>query len=189
VVLIAIAVLLDAALIAHPGIWPFRFASEWIHELNREYSQGVVVYGRPETYHAPSSSLLAYIWLDIDRLRSFFIFSAAGFSRGHDLANVAFFLPLYAGWLISLSSLMWLRNSFNWATWWTTAVGTVFIVFFWVFHSLQYIDFDWRYRLPCLPVLIVLGTIGWHELVRQIAVRRSGNASTTGQPERAVGAT
>jgi hypothetical protein len=34
------------------------------------------------------------------------------------------------------------------------------------------IEFDWRYRLPCLPVLILLGAIGWHQLVREFAIRQ-----------------
>ncbi len=173
VALIGVAIILGAALIANPDLWPFHFASDWVHEVSREYRQGIAVYGRPDTYHASSSSLLAYVWLEIDRLRWFFAFSAAGFSRGHILANVAFFVPVYAGWLIALVSLMRSRNSLSWATWWTTAVGTLFVVFFWVFHSFQYIDFDWRYRLPCLPVLIVLGAIGWRELIREVGGMRS----------------
>ena len=177
--LTAIGVVLSAAIISNPDLWPFTFASAWIHELSREYAQGIVVYGRPDTYHASSSGLLAYIWLNIDRLRWFFGFTAAGFSRGHNLANFAFFVPVYLGWFAAVVALMRSKNNFGWATWWTTAVGTLFVVFAWVFHSLQYIDFDWRYRLPALPVLIVLGAIGWRELILVVSSARHGEAATS----------
>jgi hypothetical protein len=175
VALIAIAVVLNAALVANPGSWPFPFLSGWIQEVSREYRQGIVIFGRPETFHSSPGGLLDYVWLSIDRLRSFFVFSAQAFSRGHTLVNVAFFVPVYAGWLVALVSLMRSRSSFNWAKWWATAVGTLFVVFFGVFHSLQYIDYDWRYRLPCLPVLIMLGSIGWNEVITGLrTVRRRG---------------
>lgn len=165
IALIGVTVALDAALMADPARWPFPFLSGWIQEVSREYRQGVVIYGRPATYHSSPTGLLDYVWLILDRLRSFFVFSASGFSRGHILANVAFFVPVYLGWLVALISLVRAKSTFNWATWWATALGTLFVVFFWVFHSLQYIDYDWRYRLPCLPVVIMLGSIGWHDLI------------------------
>jgi hypothetical protein len=170
-VLIAVAVGLDAALMANPAIWPFPFLSGWIHELSHEYNQGVVIFGRPTTFHSSPSGLLDYVWLNLDRLRSFFVFSADGFSRPHNLANAVFFLPVYAGWAVAVVSLLRARSTLNWSTWWATAFGTLFVVLFWVFHSLQYIDYDWRYRLPCLPMLIMLGAIGWNEILNQLRAR------------------
>jgi hypothetical protein len=165
VALIAVAVVLDSALVANPGSWPFPFLSGWIQEVGREYRQGIVIFGRPETFHTSPGGLLDYVWLSVDRLRSFFVFSAQAFSRGHTLANVVFFVPVYAGWLVALVSLLRSRSSFTFARWWATAIGTLFVAFFSVFHSLQYIDYDWRYRLPSLPVLIMLGSIGWNEAI------------------------
>ncbi len=171
ILLVAVAVVLDAALMFNPGLWPFPFFSTWIHELSQEYHQGMVVYGRPETFHRPPVGVEDYVWLNLDRLRSFFVFTSQSFSRLHQLANIGFFVPVYAGWLVALWSMMRSRTGVDWRLWWATAIGTLFVVFFAVFHSLQQIDFDWRYRLPCLPILILLGAIGWHQLIHEYGVR------------------
>ena len=184
--LIALAVVLEAALMTNPGSWPFPIMSSWIQELSKEYGQGVVIYGRPDTYHTSSSGLLAFVWLNIDRLRWFFAFSAQGFSRGHVLANAAFFIPVYLGWLAALVSLMRQRGGLTWSAWWTVAVGTLFVVLFWVFHSLQYIDYDWRYRLPCVPVLIMLGAIGWQQVIREVSLIRRGTFARVGSTSTAA---
>lgn len=169
--LIAVAVVVDAALMANPGTWPFPFLSGWIRELSHEYRLGVVIFGRPTTFHSSPSGLLDYVWLNIDRLRSFFVFSADGFSSPHNLANTVFFVPVYSGWVVAVVSLLRSRSRFSWASWWATAFGTLFVVLFWVFHSLQYIDYDWRYRLPCLPMLVMLGGIGWNEVINLLRAR------------------
>jgi hypothetical protein len=171
VVTIGLVVLLDSVLMNNPDLWPFPFVSAWIHELSQEYHQGMVVYGRPETFHRAPVNTLDYMWLNVDRLRSFFVFTSQSFSRPHEIANVAFFVPVYMGWLAAVWSTMRRKNCVDPRLWWAIAVGTLFVVVFAVFHSLQQIDFDWRYRLPCLPVLILLGAIGWHQLVREFAVR------------------
>jgi len=164
----AIAVVLDAVLMSDPSRWPFPFLSSWIRELANEFHQGQVIYGRPETYHAPPAGFLDYVWVDLDRLRSFFLFTAQDFSREHDLANVAFFVPVYAGWIVAMVAAARARADMSSREWWATVLGTVFVVSFCVFHSLQQIDFDWRYRLPCLPVLVLLGAIGWRRMVQQL---------------------
>jgi hypothetical protein len=186
VALVAVVVVIDSILMSNPGLWPFPFLSSWIHELSQEYRQGMVVYGRPETFHRPPGTTLDYLWLNIDRLRSFFVFTAPSFSRPHQFANIAFFVPVYVGWLVALWSILRSKAFLNRGLWWATGIGTLFVVFFAVFHSLQQIDFDWRYRLPCLPILILLGAIGWHQLLREVAVSARARSSTVRVPSDSV---
>ena len=155
-----------------PSRWPFPFLSAWIRELSHEFQGGYVIYGRPETYHPAPGGVLDYVWLEVDRLRSFFVFTAEGFSREHVLVNVAFFVPAYAGWAVAAASLLRGKSGSTWPEWWATVLGTLFVLSFCLFHSLQQIDFDWRYRLPCLPVLAVLAAIGWHRLIRRFGILR-----------------
>jgi hypothetical protein len=169
---IAAAILVDALLMSDPSRWPFPFLSSWIRELGQEFQAGYVIYGRPETYHPAPGGFLDYVWLDVDRLRSFFVFTAAGFSREHVLVNVAFFVPAYVGWAIAAVSLLRGKSGSTWPEWWATVLGTLFVLSFCLFHSLQQIDFDWRYRLPCLPVLAMLAAIGWHRLLRRFGTSR-----------------
>ena len=84
-----------------------------------------------------------------DRFVHFFAVSAAGFSRAHRLANIAFYLPLYLLALIGLVTAVRRGDDVV-----ILAAIIVLVVAFW--HSLVIIDYDWRYRLPVLPYLIFI---------------------------------
>lgn len=168
---IVLATLAFAWFMQDPGRWPLDSLSNAFQAAASEYARGEVVSARPETYHAPPGGLLDHMLISADRFVHFFAIGAAGYSFGHWLAQLAFFLPCYAlaGWL---AVALWRGG---------TAFGIlerkVFLAAFGailsyaIFHALVQVDFDWRYRTPILPHLILLAAGGLADLVRRRAPR------------------
>jgi hypothetical protein len=157
--LIAAALLLAAGVfIAHtyvvrnPESWPIDTLARSVRWDARSYRAGEVIKGRPETFHAPPSSVVDYAAITADRFIHFFAPSAALFSRGHKIASVAFYVPLY---LLAIAAVIAAsRRDGKSADVVILAAIVVLTVAFW--HSLVVIDYDWRYRLPVIPHLIFL---------------------------------
>lgn len=155
-----------------PGRWPFDAFSAAFDNVASEYARGEVVSARPETYHLPPAGLADYLLISADRFLHFFAIGAADFSAGHWLVELAFFLPCYAlaAWL---AVALWRgRTAFE------AAERKVFLAAFGallsyaLFHALVQVDFDWRYRTPILPHLILLAAGGLADLARRIAAAR-----------------
>lgn len=176
-VALAFAAILAAAVVAlacafawlmqDPERWPFESLAGAFDTVARGYAIGEVVSARPETHHAPPRQLLDYVLISADRFVHFFAFSAAGFSAAHRLTALVFFLPCYA--LAAWLAVALVRGD--------TALGVpqrkVFlaaygaVLSYAVFHGLVQVDFDWRYRLPILPHLILLAAGGAADLARR----------------------
>jgi hypothetical protein len=134
-------------LVRHPERWPMGAFARGVRWDARSYQRGDVVFGRPETSHAPPSTFVDYAAITADRFVHFFAFTAPSFSRAHKLANAAFYFPLY---LLAIIGVVRRRDA-------DVAIFCALIVLavaFW--HSLVIVDYDWRYRLPVLPHLIVI---------------------------------
>jgi hypothetical protein len=163
-------VALSIVLLAHSYIllnseeWPFSFLKEWITLVAKDYHLGIIVYQRPETYHSIPNGLLDYVFITLSKLISFFAFDFDGYSKMHALLNYMFFLPIYTLSIFSIVLLYKKKNGLSPINWWTISSCLIFIVFFAFFHALQQIDYDLRYRVPCLLPLVLLATLGFNEL-------------------------
>lgn len=168
---ILVAVLAFAWLVQEPGRWPLDALSNAFRDTAAGYAQGEVVSGRIETYHGPPVGLADFLLISADRFLHFFAVGAAGYSAAHWLAGLAFFLPAYAlaAWL---AVALWRGK-----TDFPAGERKVFLAAFGallsyaVFHALVQVDFDWRYRIPILPHLILLAAGGFADLVRRGTVR------------------
>lgn len=178
---LAFAAILAAAIVAlafafawlmqDPGRWPFESLAGAFDTVAQGYAIGEVVSARPETHHAPPVQILDYVLISADRFVHFFAFSAADFSAAHRLTAFVFFLPCYA--LAAWLAVALVRGD--------TAFGApqrkVFlaaygaVLSYAVFHGLVQVDFDWRYRLPILPHLILLAAGGAADLARRAGFR------------------
>jgi hypothetical protein len=164
--LIAIGtVVVHAYFMKNPSSWPVSFSSAWIGRLSEEYHQGYVVFHRPETYVPNPTSLLDYIFITLKKLAYFFSYAANSFSFSHKLANLVFFLPAYALSLLAAINLFRKNSLLSLKEWWAAWIAVLWICSFALFHSMQQIDFDWRYRLPCMLQLVVLSAIGFKILI------------------------
>lgn len=164
---IALLALAFAWIVRDPGRWPLDALSAAFANSAGEYARGEVVSARPETWHSPPAALIDYLLISADRFLHFFAIGAATFSLSHWLVELAFFLPCYAlaGWL---AVALW-RGRTRFAAperkVFLAAIGAV--LSYAVFHALVQVDFDWRYRTPILPHLILLAAGGLADLARR----------------------
>jgi hypothetical protein len=167
----AVSVLIFLWLVQDPARWPFDALAGAFAEVAKGYGLGEVVSARLETHHAPPVQFDDFLLLFLDRLAHFFAVGAGDFSLVHWGLQFAFFLPCYAlaGWLVVA---LWRGDTPFGAVErkvFLAAVGAVLA--YALFHGLVQVDFDWRYRNPILPHLILLAAGGVADLVRR-RVRR-----------------
>ena len=164
-VVLASALLIHSYIMLNPENWPFSFFKGWVLIVARDYQSGIVVYARPETYHPIPNDILDYALITLSKLISFFAFDFNGYSKMHALLNYVFFLPIYVLSVFSIALLYKKESGLSSISWWTIFSCFIFIVLFAFFHSLQQIDFDLRYRVPCLLPLVLLAALGLNELI------------------------
>jgi hypothetical protein len=153
------AVLL-ALLWQDPARWPFGFAAREIEGIARGYAEGQVVWDRRETYHGPPEALPAYWAITADRLLHFFAPGAAAYSAAHWAAQALFFAPVYA--LGAWFTFELARGRTGLGPRETDACFAALgaILAYALFHAVIQIDYDWRYRVPILPHLVLLAACG-----------------------------
>lgn len=124
----------------------------------QHYAMGEVVWDRKDTWHGCPQNDGDRIRITLDRWRWFFSPVHASFSLGHNLGNLLFFLPLY-GLAVAAGVRMRSADLSPGECWGRLMlVSTVFAVSLW--HALIQVDYDWRYRLPALPPLLILAGCG-----------------------------
>lgn len=163
--------LLFAWFMQDPARWPMQALSGSFRIVASEYAEGQVVSGRPETYHEAPTALIDFFLISADRFAHFFAIGAGGYGLAHWLVELAFFLPCY-GLALWLALALWRRR-----TRFSPGERKVFLAAFGailsyaLFHALVQVDFDWRYRTPILPHLILLAAGGLADLARRPTAR------------------
>lgn len=150
--------------------WPTEFLRPALETYAVREKGGEVVYDRVEARRAPPQSTADFVVLQADRFVRFFQFTTAGFSRTHNLVNTAYFVPFYLLALFGLFDGLWRDRTRRTVV----AVTTLWILSVAWLHALTVLDFDWRYRLPVMPMLILLAACGVEGLAGRIAHRLPG---------------
>ncbi len=173
--LLAVAVLADALIMMRPDLWSFSAMSGWIQQLSREYHRGVVVFDRPGTFAAPPVSYAAFVALTLRKWLFYFAPSSSDYSAVHQAVSLLFFAPLYFFTVVALAT---------WRDRRVKALLVFYVLAFSAFHAVQQIDFDYRYRLPVLPALILTACVGWAAAQSAWArrVRRGSREAAQPQP-------
>ena len=156
-----------------PENWPFSFFKTWIAILANDYKLGVVVFDRPETFLSIPTNIFDYLFITLCKFISFFSITFNGYSKIHSFFNYLFFAPIYLLSLFSIVLLYKKHSGLSTIKWWTIFLCFIYIVLFAFFHSLNQIDYDLRYRVPCLPPLVLLATIGFNELMTRFFKKAS----------------
>lgn len=153
-----------AAIVQQPKRWPIRFLSKTIQRNSEDYAQGAVVHGRHNTYHAPPVSLMDYATISADKFKHFFHPIHPAFSRSHKALSLLFFVPVYFFAGVTLAVFFMRKTGLGQRE--ESVVMLLFgsVLVFALFHSVTQLDYDWRYRFPILPHLIVLSSIGFATL-------------------------
>ncbi|MDO9337337.1 MAG: hypothetical protein Q7T61_13120 [Caulobacter sp.] len=171
--LLAIA-LTFAAIMRHPGLWPFGPLKAQFDYARWSYDLGQVVWGRHETYHPRPHGYLDYLAIALDRCVHAFALWADGHSLVHRLYSLLYLGPLFAltAWALGLWSaggrgLTPAQGRF------AAVAGGAALAFILLVALLQ-VEFDWRYRAPVLPVLMVVALVGASALAGRTARPRGG---------------
>ncbi|HET9428321.1 MAG TPA: hypothetical protein VFO69_08180 [Allosphingosinicella sp.] len=162
---------LFAWLMQDPQRWPFAILARAFEVTASGYLAGAVVDARFETYHAPPSDLIDYVLISGDRFIHFFAPGAADFSATHWVAQLIFFVPCYAfaAWL--LVALWRSDTGFGDSERKLFFASAGAVLAYATFHGLVQVDFDWRYRSPILPHLILLAAGGIADIERRFRLR------------------
>lgn len=157
---------LHAYLYQDPRRWP----SDWMRPKLQEYAAreqgGEVVWGRHETFHQPPSTMSDYLSIEADRFVRFFQITSSGFSRTHNLMAIAYYGPLFLLTLIGIADGLRSADGRRSAV---VQVALLWIVTEAALCAVTNLDFDWRYRLPLMPQIILLGACGADALMRRFA--------------------
>jgi len=147
-----------------------RWPSDWMRPKLQEYvareQGGEVVWSRHETFHRPPSTMSDYLSIEADRFARFFQITAAGFSRIHNVAAIGYYGPLY---LLALIGIVDALRSADRRRSAAVQAALLWIVAAAALSAVTVLDFDWRYRLPLMPQIILLGACGADALLRRFA--------------------
>lgn len=154
---IAIAFVVRTAVVHQPSRWPLRVLEPKLVEFSAREKKGEVIYDRKEMFHAPPRTAMDHALIQGDRFVRFFQFTTSGFSRMHNLVNIAYFVPLYLLGIVAIVHAFRARDERRRAL--------VIALLMWigctaVLHALTVLDFDWRFRAPLMPHFIVLACCG-----------------------------
>src|SRR3989344_1367938 len=121
--------------------------SGYIHYFASLFERGVLVRDRASlVLPIEWASPLNIIFL---RLLLFWAPAISDFSLLHTLLNLITLLPIYIFGILGISKY---SKRF--------ILGISVIIVFWIFQSFTELDYDWRYRLPVLPALIIFAGMG-----------------------------
>jgi hypothetical protein len=167
---IIIGFFLASLLAQSPNLWPFDSARSPVDFISQYYKSGTVITGRPETSHQPPSALIDYVAITFDRFIHYFSPTAEGFSFIHNVMSSLFFIPVYCLAGFSFLCLFHKNGYSNTNTWLVAQTAVIFVLFYASYHAVTWIDFDWRYRVPCIPVIILLAALGLDRIIRMKCV-------------------
>jgi len=169
----AIAVVfLHAYLLMHPEHWPFGSAPAFLTLVSDEYHRGVLVYAPGADFVVQAATTVpGAARLTLQKLLYFLTPWLPHFSVSHTLLNLIFFVPAYGLSAIAITTRERLSPPQRRAT----ILLASYVIALSVFHAMMQIEFDHRYRLPMLPVLIMLSAIGLE------AARRPERLAATGR--------
>ena len=160
-------------LLAHAWIfqdvrrWPFFFSRAKLTEYAEREHHGEVVYDRPETYHRPPVTMADHVAIEVDRFFRFFQATSSTYSRRHNLVAGVYYTPLY------LLALFGIIDAFRGGD--DVRRRAVHATLLWIvsvaaFSAMTILDFDFRYRLPLMPQIILLAALGFDASLRRFAV-------------------
>jgi hypothetical protein len=146
--------------------WPTGFMRPKLQEYAGREQRGEVVWDRPETSRARPVSLGDHVAIEVDRFVRFFQVTSERNSLPHNLYSVIYYGLLYALALIGIATA--LRDDDR------RRSAVVHVALLWILSAaalsaVSVLDYDWRYRLPLMPQMILLAAIGFDAVVRKLA--------------------
>lgn len=156
--------ILTAMVLQDAERWSGSVFGRPVQRLSAETARGEVVIQRPETFIRGVDSTGDILRVFAARFRRYFQFTSQSFSRAHNLLNAVVFVPLYASYIATIVLL--LRGRLSRIEEAHARLSLLWVVSFALLHALTQLDFDWRYRLPVMAPMLVVGGFAVARLVR-----------------------
>ena len=147
--------ILTSVLINHSNL------SEWSLQTINFEKLGIVIHSRPDTYIIMSDDIFGFFKLFCYRFLYFFNPYASSFSIIHIIFNSVIMMVYFIGLIIS--TWYWTLVTFEQKQYFLKI--NLFIFSIAIFHSATLIDADWRYRLPVIILMIIIGAISIQSLI------------------------
>lgn len=147
--------------------WPSDFMRPKLQSYAEREKNGEVVYGRHEAARRPPVTMTDYVLLESDRFVRFFQVTAPANSRRHNAIQLIYYVPLYL--LAMIGVVTSLRSGDRWRKA-VVEVALLWILSMAALSAATVLDYDWRYRMPLMPQLILLAACGADALLRRYAV-------------------
>lgn len=125
--------------------------------------KGIVIHDRAETWLKSPSSTMDYFYLIIYKIVMFFNPILTAFTLKHKLINGLFFLSSYILTLVGVFGSRVLTTFNRSVIFFAVSFSLVTAVY----HAVTIIDYDWRYRFPIVPILLLSSTIGLDIVVKK----------------------
>jgi hypothetical protein len=149
-----------AAVMRDPTRWPLRAGSALIRFTAGHYRLGEVIWDREEMYRTPPRTDWDFLVLIGDRFAHFFAPVSPDYDAPHTAWALLFYVPAYAlaayGTAAALRRPGWLDARRRCVV----LLSALLVLSVATFHAMVQIDYDWRYRLPVLPHLVLLAGVG-----------------------------
>lgn len=163
---VAVAFLAHAYFFQDLSRWPFQWMRPKLQEYASRERAGEVVYDRHETFHRPPVTMTDFESIAADRFVRFLQITSTGYSRSHNVVAVFYYGPLYLLAVIGVIGAFRTgeerqRAVLQTALLWLVANATL--------SAITTLDFDFRYRMPLMPQIILLGAFGAYLPMRYFA--------------------
>lgn len=139
------------------------------------YKNGIIITGMPEYdyYFIKGASgalvlTIHYIAITIYKAVMYWAVIIGRHSLAHKLLEIIMLVPLYIFSVIGIVKSLKQKNSY-------TKILIFVILAYNIFHALTEVDFDWRYRVPVLPFLIILASYGFSVLLFNFITKNKNN--------------
>lgn len=156
-----------------PARWPVQAGASIMRFNAAHYRMGEVVWDRPETFHSPPTALTDFLLITGDRFFHFWAFALDAFSVAHNLVGTLAFAPLYLCAAVGLAQCLRRSSRLDPRVRLVGFLAGAMILTFATFHALVQVDYDWRYRIPVVPLLIALAAPGAAHVLERVARRRT----------------
>jgi hypothetical protein len=161
--LVLLTIAAHAYVLMNPAAWPGGRLPAMFELLSREYREGVLVYSPDNNFIvSPATDWLGFIRITLEKWVYFWTPWLPHYSAAHTVMNLAFFGPVYFLSAVALRHSRRLSPSQYIAAWMLGVVALLVSSF----HAMVQIDYDHRYRLPLLPVLMMLAALGLEAMRR-----------------------
>ncbi|MBF0175328.1 MAG: hypothetical protein HQL63_00555 [Magnetococcales bacterium] len=147
-------------LMKDPELLPLKILHPSFTQLSNEYKTGIVVYLKEETYQPPPVTVIDFTTITLLKIFYYLQVISKNHSIFHNASNLLIFsFSGFAG-IYSASPWSCWSDKKKHVTWWVLFVMLSYAIF----YGTQYVDYDSRYRIPLIPLMILSSSIVFNEI-------------------------